>query len=78
MNSQCHNEVAYYQAHRGDCSDDKGNLLFSADDFQQAMCVIIGRDVINISWFMKKADRKLTLFYTSPPRFAACNVPVIR
>jgi len=55
-----------YKAHGGECSDDKRNLLFFPNDVQQTMCTIIVRDMIYISWFMKKADRKVIIFYPSP------------
>jgi len=50
-------------ARRGDCSYDKSHLLFAANNFQQTMCIIIVRDTIYISWFMKKGDHMVTLSY---------------
>ena len=57
--------MTQYKAHRVDCSPCKRNLLFSANNLQQTMGMIIVQDVLYISWFMKKADRKVTLFYLS-------------
>ena len=61
INSPCDNDVVYNKAHHGGCSDDKRNLLFSANDFQQTMCMFIVRDMIYISCSMMKADCKMTL-----------------
>jgi len=58
--------MTLYMAHGGECSDDKNNLLFSANDVQQTMCTIIVLDMIYRSWFIKKADRKVIIFYPSP------------
>jgi len=62
-----HNAViTLYQAHHGYCSDDKGNLLFSGNDFQQKMCMIYVWDMIYTFWFKKKAACKVTVFCRSP------------
>jgi len=50
----------------GECSDEKRNLLFSANNVQQTMCTIIVWDMIYISWFIKKTDCKGVIFYPSP------------
>jgi len=52
--------------HRSDSSDDKWIILLSANNFQQTMCIVIVRDMIYISSFIKKTDCKATLFYPSP------------
>jgi len=54
-----------YKAHGGECGDNKTNLLFSADDYHQTICMIIVRDMIYISWLIKNADPKVTLIYPS-------------
>ena len=53
-------------AHGGECSEDKRKLLFFSNDVQQMMCTIIVRDMICISWSMKKTDCKVIIFYPSP------------
>jgi len=78
MNPQCRNNIVEYKAHCGDCRDDKSYLLCSAKDFQQTMCMIIMWDMIYISWFMKKADHKVTVVHPSPPHLLGCNAGVIR
>jgi hypothetical protein len=61
-----HVAMTYYMAHGGECSDGKGNLLFCANDVRQMMCTIIVRDTIYKSWFKKKADCMVIIFYPSP------------
>ena len=75
--SHSRNHDEQYKAHRGDCSDDKRNILFSANDFPQTTCMIFVWDMIYISRFMKKADRKVTLLYPSPPHLAGCDAAEI-
>jgi len=53
-------------AYPSDYSDVKCILHFSVNDFQQTMCMIVALDMIYCSRSMKKADRKVTLFYPSP------------
>jgi len=54
-----------FKAYGGECSDDKRNRLFSSNDVQQSMCTIIVRDMIYISWFIKKTDCKVIIFNPS-------------
>jgi len=58
--------MMYYKAHGGQCCDDRRILLISANDLQQTTYTIIEREMIYISWFKKKTDCKVIIFYHSP------------
>jgi len=45
-----------YTVYKVVCSDDKGILLFSGNMFQQMICIIIMRNMICITWFVKQTD----------------------
>ena len=54
------------QVSKEDGSDDKRNILFSANDIQQKMCIITVHHMLYISKYSKKTHLNVTVVYPSP------------